>query len=156
MLLLIIFGLLSAGILLVAYGTFAKNRWGINLQPVSCPRCKRPLPPVRKPQMLRQSLWGGWTCAACRAEVDKWGREVVSFAKIRNDSANSSARDDQRNTFFRRLADVSAMKWVFGATLVALNIWYDFYHPGGIIIDAFILVSLFWFLKSRDGDTNKG
>jgi hypothetical protein len=61
---------------LVVYGTFAKNRWGINLDPVSCPKCHVELSPVRKPKSLKQALWGGWTCDNCGTEVDKWGRVV--------------------------------------------------------------------------------
>lgn len=157
MLLVMMLGFLSVGIVLVAYGTFAKNRWGINLQPVSCPRCKTPLPRLRKPQTWRQSLWGGWTCAACGAEVDKWGREAASLAKIQNDSTrNSSVWEDQGNTFFSRLGEVSATTWVFGAMLLVLNIWYDFYHSSGFILDGLILISLFiWFLKSSNKGTNK-
>jgi uncharacterized protein with PIN domain len=73
----IIFGVLMAGLALVAWGTVAKNRWGINLQPNVCPRCKAALPQVRKPRSMRQMLWGGSTCPACGAEIDKWGREIV-------------------------------------------------------------------------------
>ena len=73
----VIFGILSVGMVLVAYGTIAKNRWGINLKAVSCPRCGTPLPRVRKPQSVRQAMWGGSTCPSCGAEVDKWGRELT-------------------------------------------------------------------------------
>jgi hypothetical protein len=61
---------------LIIYGSIAKNRWGINLDPVRCPRCGVLVPMVRKPASFRQALWGGNTCSACRAEVDKWGREI--------------------------------------------------------------------------------
>lgn len=76
--LVVIFGVLAVGMALVVYGTFARNRWGINLEAVSCPRCNTPLPKVREPRSLRQALWGGYTCPNCGAEVDKWGREVTS------------------------------------------------------------------------------
>jgi hypothetical protein len=76
----VLFFLLAAGGALVAYGTAAKNRWGINLEAVSCPRCKTPLPGLREPRSLRQALWGGWTCPVCGAGVDKWGREVAPIA----------------------------------------------------------------------------
>jgi hypothetical protein len=76
--LVIIFGLLALGMVLVICGTIAKNRWGINLDPVSCPRCNTPFPQIRKPQNIRQALWGGGTCTNCGAEVDKWGREVTA------------------------------------------------------------------------------
>jgi hypothetical protein len=72
----VIFGVLAAGMVLIVYGTIAKNRWGINLGPVSCPRCNTMLPQVRKPQSSRQAMWGGYTCPNCKTEADKWGREV--------------------------------------------------------------------------------
>jgi hypothetical protein len=73
----ILFGVLTIGVLLVAWGTVAKNRWGINLQPRGvCARCQAPLPLVRKPASLRQAFWGGYTCPVCGAEIDKWGREI--------------------------------------------------------------------------------
>jgi hypothetical protein len=75
--LVVVFGILAVGAVVLIYGTVAKNRWGINLSAVSCPRCKTPLPTVRKPMSRGQRLWGGWTCPACGAEVDKWGREVT-------------------------------------------------------------------------------
>ena len=73
---LVVFGLLGIGMVFVIYGTIAKNRWGINLDSVSCPRCHTPFPQIRKPQNSHQTLWGGGTCAKCGAEVDKWGREL--------------------------------------------------------------------------------
>ena len=76
--LVLMFGLLGAGTVLVTYGTIAKNRWGINIRPISCPRCNTPLPTVRQPHTVRQTLWGGWTCTKCGTEVDKWGRQVPS------------------------------------------------------------------------------
>lgn len=72
----VIFGVLAAGMVLVVYGTIAKNRWGINLSPVSCPRCNTTLPQVRKPQSSSQAMWGGYTCPNCEIEADKRGREV--------------------------------------------------------------------------------
>lgn len=67
---------LLVGLLLVAYGTVARNRWGINLQPVSCPYCRSAVPPVRKPKSLREALWGGGTCEKCGCVMDKWGRQI--------------------------------------------------------------------------------
>lgn len=75
--LLVIFGVLAAGGLLVAYGTIARNKWGINLRAVSCPRCSAPPPPQRPSGSRSQRLWGGWTCSACGTEVDKWGRALL-------------------------------------------------------------------------------
>ena len=80
--LVVIFGLLAVGMVLVAYGTVAKNKWGINLRTldgVSCPLCTSPQPKLRKPRSIRQARWGGYTFAACGAEIDKWGRPEVSL-----------------------------------------------------------------------------
>jgi len=57
-------------------GTTLKDKWGINLHRVSCPRCGTPMPVVRKPASMSQALLGGWTCPNCRCEVDKWGRNI--------------------------------------------------------------------------------
>jgi hypothetical protein len=78
--LVVIFGLLAVGWVVVAYGTAAKKRWGINLEPLSCPRCSTLLPRMREPRSLRQALWGGWTCPVCGAGVDRCGREVAPIA----------------------------------------------------------------------------
>ena len=32
--------------------------------------------------------------------------------------------------------------WLFLATITGLNFWYDYYHPGGIILDIIILFFL--------------
>jgi hypothetical protein len=72
----IIFGVLTVGMALVIYGTLARNRWGINPDAVSCPHCNTPLPQARRPRSFQQAMWGGWTCPACGAEADKWGRTV--------------------------------------------------------------------------------
>src|SRR5262249_45445286 len=72
--------LLCVGAVLVAYGTAAKNKWGINLAEVFCPRCGTALPRMHEPRSLRQAIWGGWTCPVCGAGVDKWGREITPSA----------------------------------------------------------------------------
>lgn len=56
-------------------GTQRKTDLGLNLSIANaCPRCRAALPAVRAPKNLRQALWGGWTCAGCGIELDKWGR----------------------------------------------------------------------------------
>src|SRR5579875_931354 len=90
--LLITFGILGLGVLVVLYGTIAKNRWGINLEAVSCPRCNTPAPVPREPQSLRQARWGDWTCPVCGAEVDKWGREIASAGPRRSVKAGGLTR----------------------------------------------------------------
>jgi hypothetical protein len=79
---IVVFGVVNAGMLLVLYGTVAKNRWGINLHPVACPRCNTPFPRLRNPQNVRHALWGGSICAKCQTEVDKWGREVAGPSSV--------------------------------------------------------------------------
>ena len=54
------------------------GRMGINLKGVACPSCGEPAPPVRKPNSMRQFLWGGWTCKKCGTEMDKYGEELHS------------------------------------------------------------------------------
>jgi hypothetical protein len=44
--------------------------------------------------------------------------------------------------FFDRLREHPAVLWVF-IPLVALNIWFDYYHPRGIVLDVIIVVALF-------------
>ncbi len=66
------------GLLLVVYGTFARNRWGINFHQVNCPRCGAPVPKVRQPKSRYQKLWGGWNCERCGCELDKWGNPIAT------------------------------------------------------------------------------
>ena len=63
------------GVVRVAIGTLRQDRWGLNWDPVNCPRCGAPFAAIRAPANWRQALWGGGTCR-CGCEVDKWGREV--------------------------------------------------------------------------------
>jgi hypothetical protein len=69
--------LLVCGVLLVAFGTVTKNRWGINFTPVNCPTCGSPMPRVGRPESLKQTLWGGGICRKCGCEMDKWGRLIT-------------------------------------------------------------------------------
>lgn len=69
--------ILLLGILFVVFGTVAKNGWGVNLAPVSCPACGSLMPNVRRPESLKQAFWGGGTCAECGCEMDKWGRLIT-------------------------------------------------------------------------------
>ena len=73
--------LLALGGLVVRDTIRKRGRWGVNakgLAGLDCPRCEEPLPAVRVPKNLRQTLWGGATCEHCGCEVDKWGREEKS------------------------------------------------------------------------------
>ena len=69
--------ILFVGILSVAFGTVIKNRWGINLEPVNCPGCGSPMSKVRRPESLKQALWGGGICVKCGCEMDRWGRLIT-------------------------------------------------------------------------------
>ena len=77
MVFIVTMSVLVLGILLVAFGTVTKNRWGINLEPVNCPACGSLMPKVRRPASLKQALWGGGTCGKCGCEIDKWGRLIT-------------------------------------------------------------------------------
>ncbi|HYX71875.1 MAG TPA: hypothetical protein VE732_03835 [Nitrososphaera sp.] len=75
--LLVLFGGVTILFLLMLRDTIRhKGRWGINLEPIRCPRCGAQSPMVRKPSSLRQAAWGGWTCSKCGCEIDKWGTEM--------------------------------------------------------------------------------
>jgi hypothetical protein len=74
---IVVVWLVLLGFLLAVIGTVAENRWGRNLESVNCPACGFPMPQVRRPKSLRQALWGGWTCANCGCEMDKWGRLIT-------------------------------------------------------------------------------
>ena len=50
------------------------GNWGINPTRPCCPACQTPAPRIRKPANRRQFLWGGWTCAHCGRELDKYGQ----------------------------------------------------------------------------------
>lgn len=69
---------LLAGLAIIAYGSVVKNDWGINMDPVACPKCDTQLDPIRRPTSRRQALWGGYTCPNCGCEIDKWGREITT------------------------------------------------------------------------------
>jgi len=75
--LFIIGGILGVGMLLVIHGTIFKTRWGINAATqIECPGCHRMHGQFRTPRNWRQTLWGGFTCAHCGTEVDKWNRPI--------------------------------------------------------------------------------
>ena len=68
---------LAIGLLLVIHGTIVKNRWGINLRRVECADCGTVMGRVRMPTSGEQAMWGGYTCPACKCEIDKWGRPIA-------------------------------------------------------------------------------
>jgi hypothetical protein len=63
---------------LLVYGTVVKNRWGINLRPLSCPNCGKQVPRARVPTSTSETLWGGATCPNCSCKMDKWGRRIAA------------------------------------------------------------------------------
>jgi hypothetical protein len=75
--LLIMGGVLGAGMILVIHGTLFKTRWGINTdENIECPGCHNVHGQLRVPANLHQTLWGGSTCSNCGVEVDKWNRPL--------------------------------------------------------------------------------
>ena len=52
------------------------GNWGINSTHAACPFCQTPAPGIRKPANRRQFLWGGWTCAHCGHELDKYDQPI--------------------------------------------------------------------------------
>jgi hypothetical protein len=74
----VVFALLAVGVYLLIRDTRRRSGiWGINFQPLRCPRCGTGAPEVRMPTSFRQALAGGFSCT-CGCEVDKWGREVAA------------------------------------------------------------------------------
>ena len=66
------------GLVLVLRDTLRrKGKWGINVNAVMCPRCGENLSKMRGPKNANQTLWGGYTCAKCGCEIDKWGIEII-------------------------------------------------------------------------------
>ncbi len=71
-------GALAVGLVLMVRDTIRRRgNFGINLKPAVCTQCGTPAPAIRTPANRRQMLWGGWTCAECGYELDKWGRPVA-------------------------------------------------------------------------------
>lgn len=116
MLLAIILGIFAIGIVFIVYGTIVKNNWGINVDPVSCPRCNTPLPIIRKPRTLRQAMWGGGTCPVCGIDVDKWGREVASQGHER--SPGSMPSNGQARKVLKRRFIIIAIVAYFSLTII--------------------------------------
>jgi hypothetical protein len=134
----VIFGVLAIAAAVLIWGTIARNRWGVNLCDVSCPRCKTPLPLARKPKSFRQAMWGGGMCPTCGIEVDKWGRELRS-------PTSGHIGEGAPVSFLKRFGR-SPLFWVLVLVLVALDVW----SPRGIIFDLVAAVAFYaWHLKTR-------
>lgn len=63
-------------VILIVQSTRRRGKMGINLHKTGCPDCGAAQPAFRKPANARQAFWGGWTCANCGCEIDKWGRKL--------------------------------------------------------------------------------
>ncbi len=78
MIFLLVAAALGGGMLFLRKQLAAKSRWGVGALQADCPRCRTPLPIIRAPGSLHETLWGGWTCKQCGCQVDKYGRERVA------------------------------------------------------------------------------
>ena len=79
---ILIAGVLAAGMALLAWGTTRGNKWGLNLSRRACPACGAQAPIIRKPTSLKQALWGGWTCSKCGQDIDKWGARYSASPEV--------------------------------------------------------------------------
>jgi hypothetical protein len=57
---------------LIAFGILSKA----NLTAPNCPTCNTQQPAIRKPASLRQTIFGGWTCAHCGTEINRHGYPI--------------------------------------------------------------------------------
>jgi hypothetical protein len=145
---------------LVIYGTITKNRWGINTDQVFCPRCNTPLPRIRKPQTLQEALWGGGSCSACGANIDKWGRELVSHEK-RSPPGTAQREGNTRKVLQRKLIIFTASSFFCSSLLLD---WLEVLpHMGGLtssligwivlvaysVVETVIFTALFYFAWTR-------
>ena len=77
------FGVLAVFSVLVIRDTVRKRgKYGINFKRAVCTHCGTPLPGIRIPTSWHQAAWGGWTCAQCGFELDKWGRPAEVQKKL--------------------------------------------------------------------------
>lgn len=76
----VLISMVALGLILVSRGNIRKSRWGINLNPVNCPRCNRLMPTIRKPTSMSQ---------ACGAA----GRANIAVVRWTNGDARLSFRD---------------------------------------------------------------
>ncbi|HEY7310061.1 MAG TPA: hypothetical protein VH643_11935 [Gemmataceae bacterium] len=99
----VVFGLLAVGAALMIRDTIRqRGKWGLNLKPGPCTQCGTPMPMIRKPANWRQAMWGGWTCAECGLELDKWGRPVEGQAPGKWEVLRAVEDTEQRRRRRRR------------------------------------------------------
>ena len=41
-----------------------------------CPKCRTKLPRIRIPKTINETLYGGWTCPRCKAQLDSSGNLI--------------------------------------------------------------------------------
>lgn len=80
-----------------------RGRWGINARQTFCSECGSPLPriTVRIPTSWRQALWGGWTCAECGFDLDKWGRPTQDQTNLAKWAVLRAAEDAETAEYRR-------------------------------------------------------
>ena len=104
---LVVFVPLLIGGYLVARDTIRqKGRWGLNTKPARCRKCDTPAPVVRMPKNRNQMLWGGWTCAECGYELDKWGEPIEKQPFPAKWSAKMDDPPDADDRIKRKSADI--------------------------------------------------
>ena len=63
------------GFLIVRDTIRQRGMWGLPHKKAICGQCGTAMPMhFRIPTSWRQAMWGGWTCAECGFELDKFGR----------------------------------------------------------------------------------
>jgi hypothetical protein len=61
---------------------------------------------------------------------------------------DQQVRDPMENPPSDRLGRRSPLTWVIVGVLILLNVWYDYYHPLGIMFDVVLaVVLLIWYLN---------
>ena len=90
---IVVVSLVLLGILLLAIGTVAKNRWGINLEPVNCAACGSPMPQVRQPKSLRE----GFGLVRARNVDARWTSGAAGCST--NLTGNPTNRNSERELY---------------------------------------------------------
>ena len=119
----VLVAVIGVPLILVIHGTRVKNKWGLSTNahaPTSCPRCQGAA------FVVRVGMWGGWKCAACDAEFDKWGRIEAAFQAPLDEDGFVAARArvaedaEEARVFFERIRTRKpVMTWAIAALSVA-------------------------------------
>jgi len=83
------------------------SRFGINFSNTACPNCGTDLPRIRTPKNMNQLLWGGWTCARCNNEYDKWLNPLTTNENLAHNKTNPNQKKANKSeqTTPRKLSD---------------------------------------------------